>query len=161
MVPVLIDNRPLTMELDTGAAVTVISETTFRSMFGNTANLQQSKELPLLGTTEVQVQYESQHAALPLFVIKGQGGSLLSQNWLKSIHINWSKINLIDTDNSVEKLLTSTLNYSVLNWVLYKAWKPKFLFPRMHSLASTNHVLLLTVRKAKLNRSLNDCKKQE
>ena len=114
MVPVLIDNRPLTMELDTGAAVTVISETTFRSMFGNTANLQQSnatlrtylgKELPLLGTTEVQVQYKSQQATLPLFVIKGQGASLLGRNWLKSIRINWSKINLIDTDNSVEKLL--------------------------------------------------------
>ena len=114
MVPMLIDNCPLTMELDTGAAVSVISGTTFCSMFGNTANLQQSnatlrtylgKELPLLETIEVQVQYESQQATLLLFVIKGQGATLLGQYWLKSIHINWSKINLIDFDNSVEKLL--------------------------------------------------------
>ena len=40
--------------------------------------------LSVLGTLEVEVQYEGQRAHLPLFVLKGDGPSLFGRNWLES-----------------------------------------------------------------------------
>ena len=107
-------NCPLSMELDTGAAVSVISESTFHSLLGKSIELQPStttlrtylgRELPILGTAQVEVQYESQQATLPVFVIKGEGTSLFGRNWLKEIKLNWSTISWVDTENSVQQLL--------------------------------------------------------
>ena len=113
-VSVKINNCPLSMELDTGAAVSVISESMFHSLLGKSIELQPStttlrtylgRELPILGTAQVEVQYESQQATLPVFVIKGEGTSLLGRNWLKEIKLNWSTISWVDTENSVQQLL--------------------------------------------------------
>ena len=65
-----INDRLLRMELDTGAAISVISEKTFSKVFQNSVLLQPSsiilrtylgKELPVLGTADVQIEYESQN----------------------------------------------------------------------------------------------------
>ena len=114
MIPITINNCPLHMELDTGAAVSVIGEITFNTVFKNAINIQPSnitlrtylgKELPILGTVEVEVQYKSQKALLPLIIVKGQGASLFGRNWLDSIQINWPTINSVITDQSVQALI--------------------------------------------------------
>ena len=51
--------------------------------------------LRLLGATEVDVQYQSQQAKLPLLVVQGTGPNLLGRDWLQSIRLNWVEINCI------------------------------------------------------------------
>ena len=50
------------------------------------------ESVPVVGTVEVTVKYESQVATLPLIVVKGEGLSLLRQNWLCEIKLNWHEI---------------------------------------------------------------------
>ncbi len=117
MVPVQLNSEQLKMELDTGAAISVLSESTFKSS-GLQASVTVSptnmvlrtylgKELPLLGTVEVEVKYESQTKRLPLVIVRGEGANLFGRNWLEHIHLNWSSvhsINIPDT-TSVEKIV--------------------------------------------------------
>ena len=115
MVPVNINDRKIEMELDTGAAVSVISETTFnQALLSESTTLQPSsiilrtylgKELPILGTVEVNVEYESQNETLSLLVIKGQGASLFGRDWLKHFRLNWSSINSIDKDKVEDEII--------------------------------------------------------
>lgn len=117
MVPVKINGQDLKMELDTGAAISVISESTFKS-----SGLQESvtvsptnitlrtylgKELPLLGTIDVEVSYEEQTKLLPLVIVQGKGADLFGRNWLENIRLNWSSVNSIDISDSsnVEKIV--------------------------------------------------------
>ena len=60
------------MELDMGASLSIIGETTYRSVFGDdhkldstdvTLRLYNGQELPVLGFTDVHVQYEDQQTA--------------------------------------------------------------------------------------------------
>ena len=75
-VEVVINGQPLSMELDTGAVVTLVSEETFQSKWSNvtlqpsTARLHtySGEPLPVVGQAEVQVQYGEQELKLPLIV---------------------------------------------------------------------------------------------
>lgn len=117
MVSVQINGQQLDMELDTGAAVSVISENTFQSFLKDSVTIQPSnimlrtylgKELPILGTANVDVTYETQKVSLPLVVVKGEGASLFGQNWLQYIclnSVNWGTINHLDNDRSIQELI--------------------------------------------------------
>ena len=99
--------QDLQVELDTGAALSIVSEKTFKSVFKDTICLQLSlriysgEDLTILGIAEVNVTYESKNnAALPLVVMKGQCSSLFGHNWLQHIRLNWSSVK-----SSVQELL--------------------------------------------------------
>ena len=73
------------MELDTGAAMSLISETTKKELFP-TVNLRHSEvvlktytseKITVLGEMDVDVKYEDQENTLTLLVIKGPGPSLI------------------------------------------------------------------------------------
>ena len=76
-----LDGRLLPMELDTGAAVTLISSKTDRELFPDkplqqsTAQLSTYSGVPLtvLGQREVEVIFEGQKANLLLVVVEGAG----------------------------------------------------------------------------------------
>ena len=70
----VVDGNPLTMELDTGAAVSLVLESTYQEYWPD-RQLQEcqtrlstysGEPLNVLGTLEVEVQYEGQRAHLPL-----------------------------------------------------------------------------------------------
>ena len=91
------------MELDTAAAVTIISEKYFKEFFENTP-LSRSElllqtysgdRLTVLGTMNAVVQYEQQTQELPLTVVAGDGPSLLGRDWLQHLTLNWKKINTV------------------------------------------------------------------
>ena len=103
-VTLLINNKELVMELDTGAATSLISEATYHKLFPDIYLHRSSpvflktytgQELVVVGEAEVDVKYEQQTAHLPLLVVKGDGPSLLGRNWLKVIRLNWSEINAV------------------------------------------------------------------
>ena len=58
-----------------------------------------------LGSTNVQVNYQSQCASLPLLVVPGDGPTLLGHNWLEEIKINWSDIKILSTFSTLEQVL--------------------------------------------------------
>ena len=89
-VQVGINGHPLLMELDTGAAVLLVSESVF-STFCPEKTLQSSsshlrtysgEKLFVLGQLDVDVQCGDQHTCLPLHVVSDHGSSLLGRDWL-------------------------------------------------------------------------------
>ena len=94
-VMVQINDQSLTMELDTGADVSIVSETTYRTLLPGTDL--QSLPVPLrtytgertkvLGQVPVTVRYKHVVATdHPLVVV---GPSLFGCNWLNHIQLNW------------------------------------------------------------------------
>ena len=86
-------NQPVVMEIDTGAAVTVMSNKSFKSLFPRitvqetTVRLRtyMAKEMPVLGQRTVNVQYGDYSWSHTLYVIKGSGSCLLGRDWLQHI----------------------------------------------------------------------------
>ena len=100
LIEVMINDQLLSMEVDTGSAVTLVSEHTFKNKFPNTT-LQPSsvklrtysnESLQVVGQIEAKVQYEKQEAKLPLIVVEGNGPSLFGRDWLAQIFLDWKKI---------------------------------------------------------------------
>ena len=93
----MVDNQQLTMEVDTGAAVSLVSEETHQWMWPDkplqpattVLRTYSGEHLSVCGCRKVDVVYSQQHWVLPLLVIKGKGPRLLGRDWLKQIRLNW------------------------------------------------------------------------
>ena len=99
-VDVSVDGRIIKMEVDTGAAVSLITEQQQQELFP-TAVLRHSKvtlrtytaeRLPVVGEMHVHVQYGDQTSDLPLLVVRGVGPALLGRDWLQHIRLDWARI---------------------------------------------------------------------
>ena len=110
----MINNHPIPMELDTGASVSVISESIYNTVLKDTVPLESTdislhvymgEELPVLGVATVAVSYELQTTSLPLLAVKGDGASLFGCNWLQRIKLNWSVIHSVSNNLEVDVLL--------------------------------------------------------
>ena len=100
-----------TMEVDTGAASTVISEKQFSLIRRGHRNLVLSKDgLPKLrmysgaclhptGRVMVEVKHDDQARELPLLVVPGNGPCLLGRDWLELLHLNWSRVHHLDQED--------------------------------------------------------------
>ena len=113
-------DKILQMELDTGASLSLISEETFNSTFGNSLQLNPSsvvlhtysgEPISVLGSVDVPVFHNSQSATVPLVVVKGKGQSLFGRNWMEHFRLDWSSINKVQLKMSFTALL---LKYSKL-----------------------------------------------
>ena len=100
-VTVIVNKSELKMEVDTGASLSIVSEHTYNELSLVLGPLTPSnvnlvtytgEKLKVLGSLNVQVQYNSQCLTLPLLVVQGTGPSLLGRNWLEHIKFNWSEI---------------------------------------------------------------------
>ena len=99
-VDVSVDGKIIKMEVDTGAAVSLITEQQQQELFP-TAVLRHSKvtlrtytaeRLPVVGEMHVHVQYGDQSSDLPLLVVQGVGPALLGRDWLQHIRLDWARI---------------------------------------------------------------------
>lgn len=116
-VPISLDGNGVSMELDTGAAVSVISETLYQKHLSHlklqpsSLNLRtySGEKVSLLGEIRVPVKYGSQEETLPLQIAKGDKPSLFGRNWLEKIRLDWQSIFSVtqkrETDN-LEDLLS-------------------------------------------------------
>ena len=103
---------PLCMEVDTEAALSLISKTTYHSLWPDKAPpLKKSNiklksytntEIDVEGVIDVEVEYQKQRANLQLLIVAGSGPSLLGRNWLQrnGIKLDWSPLNHIVSTNS-------------------------------------------------------------
>ena len=92
--------KPLNIEVDTGATVSIISEATKKKYFPE-IKLQTCKlvlktytnePMPVLGQLHVGVCYQGQSAQFILYVVPGNGPTLMGRNWLKYIWLDWHRI---------------------------------------------------------------------
>ena len=99
------------MTLDTGASLSLISETTLLSTLSPltpsnfTLTTYIGEKIFLLESTNVQVNYQTQCASIPVLVVSGDCPTLLGRNWLEEIKINWSDIKLLNTFSTIELVL--------------------------------------------------------
>ena len=96
---------PLVMELDAGAAYSIIPKDALEKLFLN-ARLEDidlslatytGERLKVLGQLSVQEQYEGQELQLPLIVVDCKGPPLFGRNWLRKICFNWMCIKQVST----------------------------------------------------------------
>ena len=107
-----VNGKRLDMEVDTGAALSLISESTRKAIFPKeklrpaklSLRTYTNEPIEVTGTLNVRVQYEGQLKKLVLVVIAGDGPSLLGRNWLNHIVLNWKKVFAVRT------LLLESLN---------------------------------------------------
>ena len=97
------------MEVDTGAAVSIINKHVWRKIKCPKLNDTKLKSkdysgkcLNILGQCFVTIEYHSQRIRNKIIVIDGNGPSLLGRNWLYDIKLNWNEIflhKIHDNDN--------------------------------------------------------------
>lgn len=106
-----VNEKRLKMEIDTGAAVSVISEKLYKRRFkkeklmhSNCVLRTYSKQsLRLMGSISVKVKCNGSTRILPLLVVKGNGPALLGRDWIQQLKLNWSFVNKVAPD-SLEEL---------------------------------------------------------
>ena len=95
------------MELDTGAAMSLISETTQQSLFPDstihesdvTLRTYTAEEVSVKGKINVHVKYEQYSCQLSLLVVHGSGPSLIGRDWMSKIRFNWTDIKRTQSQN--------------------------------------------------------------
>ena len=111
---VSINRKPVRMEVDTGAAVSLVSEKTFYSLWKKRVapglrkprmrlHTYSGEQLEIVGEAVVRVCYETQAANLPLIVVRGDGPNLLDRNWMKTIRLQWKDILQASRINDIEQ----------------------------------------------------------
>ena len=124
-------NRPITvqlklngqqvlMQVDTGAAVSIIAEATQQKLFPD-AHPEQSpvqlqtytaESLAVLGTIEVQVKYGNCVGKQVLFAVSWNGPTLLGYDWLMAIRLNWQSLGVATVQNTSLTLKSVLDKYS-------------------------------------------------
>ena len=118
------------MEVDAGAAATIISEETFKKISqGNSAQKKlemkptqvklrtytgESVNNKIMETVDVDVFYEGQEKKLLTLFVEGSGPNLLGRDWLKDVKLDWRTLFKMEADgNRAEsKLKTLITQYS-------------------------------------------------
>lgn len=103
-VNVTINGKVVPMEIDTGAAVSIISEVEWARHFPNASFTQEDVKLmtyngtpvAVAGVADVKVEYQGQCFKLPLVIAKESEGArmptLFGRNWLSKIKLNWREV---------------------------------------------------------------------
>ena len=101
IVNVSINDAPLRMEIDTGAAVSLISKATCDSLWDTPPTLvptktrlrtYSSQPLVVLGTLEATIKYEAQQVVHSILVVEGAGPNLLGRDLLSVLKLDWSAL---------------------------------------------------------------------
>ena len=96
-----VNGQPLTMEVDTGAAVSLAPESAVASLLthstlqptGVILKTYTGEQIPVKGTMTVDVKYGQQHHKnLKLLVVSGSGPCLMGRDWLRVVRLDWRKI---------------------------------------------------------------------
>ena len=115
-VTVKLNGTQVSMELDTGSAVTNMAESKFNEISSD--SLEESavnwctysgEKIQVKGEAMCNVEYEGKHYVLPLLSFLGYGPTLLGRSWLQHIPLNWSNIfqTIVKVDDKLSQLLHS------------------------------------------------------
>lgn len=119
---VLVNGKAISMEIDTGAALSIMSERQQKLLLPD-APIEKSyvrlktytgENMPVVGKLNAKVQYGEQSKDLDLVVVAGDGPTLLGRNWLKTLRLDWATIGKIATEKAPLKLSSLLASCSVL-----------------------------------------------
>ena len=89
------------MEVDTGALCSVISEETYKTLWGDNPpklnptdvklHTYTGETIQILGSVSVDVEYQEQQEKLDLLVVEGAGPTLMGRDWLHKIRLDWRR----------------------------------------------------------------------
>ena len=93
------------MEVDTGAAVSLISYKRLKQVLAtDDQRMYTSEIIPVRGEEQVYVIYGKQKKQLTLYVTKEESLCLLGREWLTSICLDWKTIGLATMDTNQTRL---------------------------------------------------------
>lgn len=99
-VEVNINKIPTVMEVDTGASLSIMTETEFRKSWPKVTVRQSEvplktytgEPLAIVGMATVNVQYKNQRNKVKLCIVKGNGPSLFGRDWLTKFRLDWPSL---------------------------------------------------------------------
>ena len=100
MVDLCLNGKPVRMEVDTGAAVSVMSHSCYEKVKASNALVKSGLKLKTYtgevvnpeGVGEVEVEYQNQRFQLPITVVKGDVPNLMGRDWLSKLRLQWSEL---------------------------------------------------------------------
>ena len=165
-----VDDCLVKMELDTGASMSIMSQTTFfglwpgRSLEETDVRLQSyTKEpIPVVGCCYVNLGYKGQTVNnVPLLVVEGSGPSLLGRDWFTRIRLDWKQIYHLQS-NGLQAVLDSHSEVFREGLGTMKGLQQTFtLTPKLYQvsvLLDSSHIMRYV---RKLNRNSIDYSKRE
>ena len=104
-----VQGKPVVMEVDTGAAVSIISEETYDTLFSQVPisskhQLVFAESIAICGEISVDVHHGDQKKTLSLVVINCKGYNLFGRDWLAHFHLDWKAIGLDTLEKSCTTL---------------------------------------------------------
>ena len=115
-VSVDVNGKQVSMEIDTGSAVSIMSELKFKEISSDPLQESQvnlctysGEKISVQGEAMCNVKYEGKQYELPIVVISGNGPTLLGRSWLQHISLNWSNLlqPVLKVDDQLTQLLES------------------------------------------------------
>ena len=115
MVELKLNGAPISIELDTGAGISIVSKNTYNQLWPESERppLQTSivhlkaytgEKLPVLEVTDVVAEYQQQSERMQLHIIDGKGPSLFGQDWLQKIKLDWHELHHLSGTDSMQQL---------------------------------------------------------
>ena len=147
IVEVELNGTMVSMEVDTGAAVSLMAQAVQERLFpqatlqATTTNLRTytGEAMKVIGKFPVTATYANQSKALTLYIVPGNGPTLLGREWLQHIQLDWKSIarvskdplqQMLDKHASIfEDTLGTIKNYTATLRVKESA-SPRFYRPR-------------------------------
>ena len=109
-----LNNTLVQMELDTGASVSVINHSTYRSLQSDSPPLQPAKAnlrtytghcIEVLGIAQIKARYGDKELCVSVHVVTGGGPNLVGRDWIDLFNINLSDINLLQHSSPLQTVL--------------------------------------------------------
>ncbi len=95
-----IQDASVSMEVDTGATLSIMSQSTFKSTWPQSAPTIQStnaqlrmytgEKIKMISAIDVDIQYQTQKARLNLVIVDGDGPTLMGHDWLRYFRLDWA-----------------------------------------------------------------------
>ena len=108
------------MEVDTGAAVSIISEQAKKTLYplvlltapSVVLRTYTGEAMSVLGKMEVKVKYQDQSHDVTLMVVKGDGPNLFGRDWLQYFQLDWKTIGIATLDKDLSQIQLLKSKYS-------------------------------------------------
>ena len=146
VINVTLDGAPMSMEVDTGSARSIISESTYHKLWprGKGPLLRASKvvlrtytgeKVRPKGSVNVEVVQGGKKSSLPLVVAPGDGPALVGRDWLPHIEVPWpySAVNKVATEEEFSHLFKDELGALMgveVSLNVQAGCQPRFFKPR-------------------------------
>ena len=103
------------MKIDTGAAVSLISEKTYKTQWSSQMqpklkasdvrlHTYTKERIDVLGSIVVEVVHKGQRKSLQLLVVAGEGPSLFGRDWLMELQLDWCELYRVQQSITLQEI---------------------------------------------------------